>query len=66
MQVAGKRAKLVVENGWLICPNCNRNIHLLRIRPDTEARNLQVFCRGCRTEIVLNIGKGQCVQRQCQ
>ena len=61
-----RRGKLVVKDGWITCPRCSRNIHLLRVRPDTQARNLQVFCRVCRTEIVLDIDKGQCVQRQCQ
>lgn len=66
MQEQVKCGKLTVKDGWLACPVCNRNIHLLKIRPDTQAQNLQVFCRTCRSEIVVNIEKGQCVKRQCQ
>ena len=66
MQAALKRDTLVVKDGWVTCPVCQRNKHLLRVWPDTEARNLQVYCRTCRTELILNIDKGQSVQRQCQ
>ena len=66
MQTEKNCGKLVVKDGWITCPVCQRNIHLLKIRSDTEARNLQVFCRTCRREIILDIDKGQCVKRQCQ
>ena len=66
MQAALKHGKLVVKNGWITCPVCQRNHSLLRIRDDTEARHLPVYCRTCRTELILNIDKGQSVQRQCQ
>lgn len=55
---------LQVENGWITCPVCRRNHRLLRIRDDTQARRLPVFCRTCRTEILLNIERGQSVKRQ--
>lgn len=66
MQEQRNCGKLIVKDGWVTCPVCRRNIHLVKIRPDTEARNLQIYCRVCRSEIVLNIEKGQCVKRQCQ
>lgn len=66
MQTQKTCDKLVVKDGWLVCPNCQRSKHLLRVRPDTVARNLQVYCRVCRTEIILNIDEGQSVQRQGQ
>ena len=66
MQAALKHGKLVVKNGWITCPVCQGNHSLLRIRDDTEARHLPVYCRTCRTELILNIDKGQSVQRQCQ
>ena len=55
----------VVRDGWLTCPVCRRNHRLLRIRADTEARNLQVYCRECRSEIIVNI-EGKSVKRRGQ
>lgn len=66
LQGQGSCGRLTVKDGWVTCPVCGRNIHLLKIRPHTQAKNLQVFCRTCRSEIVMNIEKGQCVKRQCQ
>ena len=64
MQAALKHGKLVVKNGWITCPICQRNHSLLRIRDDTEARHLPVYCRTCRTELILDIARGQSVERQ--
>lgn len=51
---------LTVDDGYLICPNCRRNKRLLRIRPETEGKSIQVFCRVCKTEHVVDIVKGEC------
>lgn len=51
----------VVRDGWITCPACRRNRRLLRIREDTEAKNLQVFCRMCRSEIIVDIRRGESV-----
>ncbi len=56
--------KLVVKDGWVTCPQCHRNHRLLRITQETEARDLHVYCRTCRKEVVLNIARGQSVERQ--
>lgn len=64
MQSTNTHGKLVVRNGWITCPVCLRNKHLLRINPDTEATALPVYCRDCKTEIILNIARGQSVERR--
>lgn len=64
MQNESKCGKLVVKDGWVTCPNCKRNHRLIKITDETEARNFPVYCRTCRSEIVLNIDRGQSVKRQ--
>lgn len=66
MQVNLKGDKLIVKDGWLTCPVCKRNHRLLFIRPNCEAHDLQVYCRTCGSEIILDIEKGQSVKRQGQ
>lgn len=67
MQNRPERGTLVpVKNGWITCPVCGRNHRLLRITPETEATGLPVYCRTCKTEVILNIEKGQSVKRQSQ
>lgn len=56
--------KITVTNGWIACPVCKRNRRLLRVEPETLARNLLVYCRDCKQEIVLNIDRGQSVERR--
>lgn len=56
--------KLVVKDGWVTCPVCKRNHRLIRVDLETEAKDLPVYCRTCRQEIVLNIERGQSVKRQ--
>jgi len=64
LQATEKRDTLVVKNGWLTCPVCRRNRRLMRIAFDTEARNLHVYCTDCKTELILDIARGQSVKRQ--
>ena len=64
LTASGAADNLDTENGWLICPICHRNRRLLRVLGNTEARNLQLFCRTCKQEIVVNIEKGQCYKSQ--
>lgn len=50
-----------VKDGWLICPRCGR-CNVLRLRPDTLARNLIVYCKRCHAESVVDISpKCQCL-----
>lgn len=53
---------LTVRDGFLSCPVCRRNRRLIRILPDTQARRLAVFCRDCKTELIVDIDKGQCFE----
>lgn len=56
--------KIDVKDGWITCPVCRRNRHLLRIMDDTVAENLPVYCRDCKKTVVLNIARGQSVERR--
>lgn len=59
-----RNGKITVKDGWISCPECRRNHHLLRITDETEARNLPVYCFDCKKTIVLNIARGQSVERR--
>lgn len=56
--------KLTVKDGWVTCPVCRRNHRLIRVEPETVAIGLPVYCRTCRSEVILNIERGQSVKRQ--
>lgn len=63
MQSMQKRGKmLTVKNGWAACPVCRKNRRLIQIKPDTEAHNLVVFCRDCKTEHIVDIVEGECFE----
>ena len=66
MQTPKNGDKLTIKNGWLTCPICKRNHRLLRITDATRARGLPVYCRTCRSEVILDIDEGQSVKRQSQ
>ena len=59
-------AKLAVKNGWISCPCCKRNHRLMRVLPETQARSLEVFCRDCKSTIILDIDEGQRVELRSQ
>ena len=54
LQECGKRGKLTVKDGWVMCPVCGRG-KVLKVREDTEVKNLEVCCKLCRRKSVLNI-----------
>ena len=56
---------LKVSDGWVACPICKRNKRLLRVTDSTKAQHLPVYCRGCKSEIILDI-EGQSVERRSQ
>lgn len=56
MHITSEYGKIVPKaGGWLECPHCKRNHRLLRVQPDTAAEKLPVYCRSCKTEIILHI-----------
>lgn len=65
MQFQRETVKMVVKDGWIICPICG-NKRLFRLDAETEARNLPVYCRDCKHEIVLDITRGRSVERRSQ
>lgn len=62
LQNAPECAKLNMKDGWLICPHCRKR--LLRVGPDTAARNLSVYCRNCKHSMTVDIHRGQCFESQ--
>ena len=65
MQFQMETVKMVVKDGWIVCPICG-NKRLFRLDAETEARNLPVYCRDCKHEIVLDITRGRSVERRSQ
>lgn len=57
---------LTVKNGFLVCPNCRRNKRLIQVQPDTRAERLRIYCRDCKTEIIVDIDRGQCFESRGQ
>ena len=41
------------QDGWICCPTCSKK--LLRVRPETEAENLPIWCPRCRQEYTVEI-----------
>ena len=59
-------ARLAVKNGWISCPGCKRSRRLMRVLPETQARSLEVFCRDCKSTIILDIDPAQRVALRSQ
>ena len=67
MQTTEERGKiLTVSDGWLACPICRRNKRLLHVLDDTEADNLELYCRDCKSRLTVRITRGRSVERRSQ
>ncbi len=56
---------LAVKDGYLECPYCKAS-RLQRVRQDTEAKRLQVYCRKCKHELIVDMQAGQCYMSRGQ
>lgn len=57
---------LTVKDGWLSCPRCRRNKRLQRVTATMSAENFPVYCRDCKSEILIDIHRGQCFESRSQ
>ncbi len=66
MQGEENYGKLVtVKDGYIVCPNCGFKTTQI-LRPDTQAKNLRVWCRECKHVAVVDIAFGQCFLSRCR
>lgn len=52
--MTAKCGKLIVKDGWVICPVCSKG-KILKINPNTTAHNLPRKCKRCGQETLVNI-----------
>lgn len=51
---AEKNGRVNTKDRWLPCPACGKK-RLLHLLPGTEGKNIAVYCRQCKQEIVFDI-----------
>lgn len=51
--------KLNMKDGYIVCPVCKRKTNQA-VRPETTAKNLQLWCRNCKSVHLVDIDRGQC------
>ncbi|WP_298030259.1 cysteine-rich KTR domain-containing protein [uncultured Dysosmobacter sp.] len=54
MQSGKQPVKLVIKNGWVLCPVCGKG-KILKVNPDTTAHHLPRLCKRCGQETIVNI-----------
>lgn len=54
MQSRPDAVKLLVKDGWVICPVCGKG-KLLKTLPDTAVHHLPLKCKRCGQETIVNI-----------
>lgn len=62
MQTTKYCGKMMTRGGYLLCPICQRQ-KVLRLLPETEGKQIAVYCKNCRKESVVNIDKMSLSQR---
>lgn len=59
MQTDNKSVRLSVKDGMYVCPVCRQKTNQAA-DPSTNAQNLRLWCRHCKTVHIVNIVFGQC------
>ena len=54
MKAYSERGKLVIKNGWVICPMCGKG-KILPVNPDSTCYHLPRKCKRCGQETIVNI-----------
>lgn len=54
MQSAKSCGKIRTRDGFLLCPKCGRRTDQ-KILPNTEARNLPLYCKKCKQSTIVDI-----------
>lgn len=54
LQNTERPARLVIKNGWVMCPFCGRG-KILKVNPDSYVYNLPRPCKRCGHESIVNI-----------
>lgn len=58
LQTQTEYGKLSVKSEHAVCPRCRKRMSP-RILPTTEGKDMVLYCRACKTEIIVDIEKGQ-------
>ncbi len=56
---------ITVRDGHPVCPYCRKKM-TPKILEETVGKNVVAYCRNCKTEIKLDIDKGQCFESRGQ
>lgn len=59
MQTTVKADTLAVKDGLYVCPTCRQKTNQAADEA-TNAENLRLWCRNCKTTHIVNIVSGQC------
>ena len=54
MRMDIESGKLVIKDGWVMCPVCGKG-KILKINPDTTVHNLPRPCKRCGQVSIVNI-----------